>query len=52
MISLTDIKYVLFGVQFNHSFKLLDYWGSIADDILYKSEYFNSEFSSKSQSNF
>ena len=24
MISLTDIKYVLFGVQFNHSFKLLD----------------------------
>ena len=47
MISLADIKYVLFGVQFNHSFKLLDYWGSIADDILYKSEYFNSEFFSQ-----
>ena len=43
MASLSDIKYVLFGVQFNHSFKLLDDWGKIADDIL-KSEYFGSDF--------
>lgn len=47
MASLTDVKYVVFGVQFNHSFKLLDYWGAIADDILYKSEYFGCKFFSQ-----
>lgn len=44
MASLQDIKYILFGVRFNHSFKLLDCWGEIADDILYKTEYFGSDF--------
>lgn len=44
MATLSDIRYILFGVQFNHSFKLLDYWGEIADDILYKSEYFGCDF--------
>ena len=44
MAALSDIRYIVFGVQFNHSFKLLDYWGEIADDILYKSEYFGCEF--------
>lgn len=47
MVTLADIKYVLFGVQFNHSFKILDYWGGIADDILYKTEYFGSDFFSR-----
>lgn len=44
MAALQDIKYILFGVQFNRSFKLLDSWGEIADDILYKTEYFGSDF--------
>lgn len=44
MAALKDIKYILFGVQFNRSFKLLDSWGAIADDILYKSNYFDSDF--------
>lgn len=44
MSSLQNIKYILFGVRFNHSFKLLDCWGEIADDILYKTEYFGSKF--------
>lgn len=47
MVSLSDIRYVLFGVQFNHSFKLLDYWGAIADQILYYNEYFNEDFFSR-----
>lgn len=44
MATFSDMRYLLYGVQFNHSFKLLDYWGEIADDILYKSEYFGSTF--------
>ena len=44
MASVNDIKYVVFGVQFSRSFKLLDSWGEIADDILYKTEYFDSDF--------
>lgn len=44
MADLNDIKFVLFGVQFNRSFKLLDSWGEIADDILYNTEYFGSDF--------
>lgn len=47
MVSLRDIRYVLFGVQFNHSFKLLDYWGAIADQILYNNKYFDSNFFSR-----
>lgn len=30
-----SIKQLTFGVLFNRSFKILDYWGEIADDILY-----------------
>ena len=37
------VKQLVFGVSFNHMFKLLDYWGEIADDILYKNKYFSSE---------
>lgn len=44
MATISDIRYVLFGVRFNHSFKLLDYWGEIADNLLYKSDYFNYNF--------
>ncbi len=39
-----DILSVTFGVRFNSSFKLLDSWGTIADDMLYNSGYFSSEF--------
>lgn len=42
-----SIKQVTFGVAFNHMFKLLDSWGEIADDILYKNKYFSSQFFSK-----
>lgn len=36
-----DIMSITFGVRFNHSFKLLDSWGAIADDMLYNSKYFS-----------
>lgn len=39
-----NIKELTFGVSFNHMFKLLDYWGEIADDILYNNKYFSPEF--------
>jgi len=39
-----NIKKVVFGVLFNNSFKLLDHWGEIADDILYNSKYFSPQF--------
>ena len=39
-----SIKQLTFGVAFNHMFKLLDMWGEIADDILYKNKYFSSEY--------
>ena len=34
------IKQLTFGVAFNHMFRLLDMWGEIADDVLYKNKYF------------
>ncbi|MBS5933732.1 MAG: hypothetical protein KIC94_12765 [Clostridiales bacterium] len=43
MISKETVKYVVCGIQFNHSFRLLDNWGEIADQLLYKSKYFNVE---------
>lgn len=42
-----NIKQLTFGVSFNNTFKLLDSWGEIADDLLYKNKYFSSEFFSK-----
>lgn len=40
-----NIKELTFGVTFNNKFKLLDSWGEIADDILYKNKkYFSAEF--------
>ena len=38
------VKQLTFGVSFNHMFKLLDSWGEIADDILYRNKLFSSEF--------
>lgn len=38
------IKQLTFGVLFNNKFKLLDTWGEIADNILYNSKYFSSEY--------
>ena len=32
------------GILFNHSFSILDRWGSIADTVLYKNSYFNPEY--------
>lgn len=39
-----NVKQLTFGVSFNHMFKLLDYWGEIADDVLYNNKYFSPEF--------
>ncbi len=39
-----SIIQLTFGVLFNHKFKLLDSWGEIADDILYKNQYFSPDF--------
>ncbi len=39
-----SIVQLVFGVSFNHMFKLLDSWGEIADDILYSNKYFSSDF--------
>lgn len=39
-----DISYVVYGVIFNHSFKLLDYWGEIADNLLYNNKFFREGF--------
>lgn len=52
MAKMSDVKFVLYGVQFNHSFKLLDNWGAIADDILYKSECFGCQFFSNISSEY
>lgn len=39
------VKKLICGIQFNHSFSLLDNWGKIADTILYKkNEYFDSTY--------
>lgn len=39
------VRQLTFGVLFNNKFKLLDSWGEIADDILYKNKkYFSPEF--------
>ena len=47
MSSIKNVKQLTFGVSFNNMFKLLDSWGELADDILYKSKYFDSEFFSQ-----
>lgn len=39
-----NIVQLVFGVSFNHMFKLLDSWGEIADDILYNNKLFSPEF--------
>lgn len=38
------VKQLTFGVAFNHMFRLLDMWGEIADDVLYKNKYFPREY--------
>ena len=38
------VKRIICGILYNHSFKLLDSWGSIADEILYENKYFNSDY--------
>lgn len=43
-VNMKNIKQLTFGVSFNHMFRLLDYWGKIADDVLYNNKYFSSEF--------
>lgn len=38
------ITKLTFGVLFNHSFSLLDAWGKIVDNLLYKNSYFNPDY--------
>lgn len=52
MAGMTDIRGLIFGVQFSHSFQLLDHWGEIADNILYKSHCFNADFFSNISSQY
>lgn len=52
MAKLSDVKGLIFGVQFSHSFQLLDHWGEIADNILYKSQCFDSTFFSNISSQY
>lgn len=40
----SEIKYVVFGIQFNHAFKILDYWGEIADELLYNNDFFEANY--------
>lgn len=40
----SKLKYVVFGIQFNHAFKILDYWGEIADELLYNNNFFDSNY--------
>ena len=42
-----EMKYCVCGIAFNHSFKLLDNWGKIADEILYGSKSFEKDFFNK-----
>lgn len=44
MLDKSNIKFVACGIIFDHSFKLLDNWGEIADNLLYKSKYFDYKF--------
>ena len=46
------ITQLIFGVSFNHMFKLLDSWGEIADDILYNNKLFSPEFFSNISSQY
>lgn len=47
------VRQLTFGVQFNNQFKLLDSWGEIADNILYKNaKYFSPEFFSNISSQY
>lgn len=46
------VKQLTFGVAFNNMFKLLDSWGEIADDLLYKNKYFSPEFFSQISSQY
>lgn len=39
-----NIRSLVCGFLFNPSFKILDYWGSIADGILYNNNYFPEHF--------
>lgn len=44
MVDKELIKYMVYGVTFNHSFRILDNWGEIADNLLYRNSYFNANF--------
>lgn len=38
------VRKITCGILFNHSFKLLDNWGAIADCVLYNNKYFSPEY--------
>ncbi len=52
MNDVSNVKQLTFGVAFNNKFKLLDSWGEIVDDILYKNKFFSSDFFSKISSQY
>ena len=49
---MSDMKYIVCGIAFKHSFSLLDNWGKIADKVLYGSKYFEEGFFNKISSQY
>ena len=47
-----EIIKLTFGVTFSHKFQLLDYWGEIADNILYKNKYFSTDIFPQISTNY
>lgn len=48
----TKIKDITFGLLFKKSFRIMDMWGSIADDILRKDKYFSPKYFPSIQSQY
>jgi len=44
VVAMKDIKTIVFGALFNHSYRMLDNWGDIADNLLDNKKYFPGEF--------
>ncbi len=49
---MAEAKYMVCGIAFNHSFSLLDRWGEIADELLYKSKCFEKDFFNRISSQY
>lgn len=51
-MSNNQIIKLTFGATFSHKFQLLDYWGEIADSILYKNKYFSTDIFPQISTNY